>query len=52
MAVGLCQKAAFVWYLFLAIAAHKFVISFCIGVQGGRSGDSRDFDNLGISGLN
>merc|ERR1719188_2898987 len=33
MAVGLCQKAAFVWYLFLAIAAHKFVISFCIGIQ-------------------
>ncbi len=33
MAVGLTTKASFVWYLFFAIAAHKFVISFCIGIQ-------------------
>jgi len=33
MAVGLTQKASYVWYLFFAIAAHKFVISFCIGIQ-------------------
>lgn len=33
MAVGLQQVVADVWYLFLAISAHKFVISFCIGLE-------------------
>ena len=27
------SQAAYVWYLFFAIAAHKFVISFCVGIQ-------------------
>ena len=29
----LLLQASYVWYLFFAIAAHKFVISFCIGIQ-------------------
>ena len=29
----LFPQASYVWYLFFAIAAHKFVISFCIGIQ-------------------
>ena len=33
IAVGLLQKASYVWYLCFAIAAHKFVIAFCLGMQ-------------------
>lgn len=33
IAVGLGQKANYVWYLFFAIAAHKFIIAFCVGMQ-------------------
>jgi zinc transporter 1/2/3 len=33
MAVGLQQNVADVWYLFYAIAAHKFVIAFCVGLE-------------------
>ena len=38
IAVGLSKDSKFVWYLTLAIAAHKYVISFCIGVQFVNSG--------------
>lgn len=33
LAVGLEKKVDKVWYLFLAIATHKFVIAFCVGVE-------------------
>ncbi|XP_047736750.1 protein zntD-like isoform X2 [Hyalella azteca] len=33
LAVGLQQNVADVWYLFYAIAAHKFVIAFCVGLE-------------------
>merc|ERR1712142_215984 len=33
IAVGLSHSTTAVWYLFFAIAAHKYVISFCCGVQ-------------------
>lgn len=33
IAMGLGQKASFVWYLCFAIAAHKFIIVFCVGLQ-------------------
>ena len=33
LAVGLEESTAGVWTLFAAIATHKFVISFCMGVE-------------------
>ena len=33
IAMGLGTKASFVWYLCFAIAVHKFIIAFCIGLQ-------------------
>ncbi|XP_052127405.1 zinc transporter ZIP1-like [Frankliniella occidentalis] len=33
LAVGLERSPARVWALFVAVASHKFVISFCVGVQ-------------------
>ncbi|TRY68979.1 hypothetical protein TCAL_09729, partial [Tigriopus californicus] len=33
IAVGLTNKEANVWYLLFAIAAHKYVIAFCLGIQ-------------------
>lgn len=33
LAVGLEQNVQNVWYLFAAIATHKFVLSFCLGVE-------------------
>lgn len=33
LAVGLEDSVTNVWYLTLAVAAHKFVISFCVGVE-------------------
>lgn len=33
LAVGLEDSVKNVWYLTLAVAAHKFVISFCVGVE-------------------
>merc|ERR1712029_1064800 len=30
---GLTNTESSVWYLFFAVASHKFVISFCIGMQ-------------------
>jgi len=41
IAVGLSHSASAVWYLFFAIAAHKYVISFCCGVQFVTSGVKR-----------
>ncbi|XP_072748012.1 zinc transporter ZIP1-like isoform X2 [Anoplolepis gracilipes] len=33
LAIGLESSAGNVWYMFLAVASHKFVIAFCIGVE-------------------
>jgi len=33
IALGLTKSESSVWYLFFAVASHKFVISFCIGMQ-------------------
>ncbi|XP_034934316.1 zinc transporter ZIP1-like isoform X2 [Chelonus insularis] len=33
LAIGLEGSANYVWYMFAAVAAHKFVIAFCIGVE-------------------
>lgn len=33
LAVGLQQQIQDVWYLFYAIAAHKLVIAFCVGLE-------------------
>ena len=33
IAMGLGSKASFVWYLCFAVAVHKFIIAFCIGLQ-------------------
>ncbi|KMQ90809.1 zinc transporter zip3 [Lasius niger] len=33
LAIGLESSADHVWYMFLAVASHKFVIAFCIGVE-------------------
>lgn len=33
LAVGLEGSASTVWYMFGAVAAHKFVIAFCVGVE-------------------
>ena len=33
LAVGLEETTAGVWTLFAAIASHKFVIAFCMGVE-------------------
>jgi len=33
LAVGLESSATDVWYLMGAVAAHKFVIAFCVGVE-------------------
>ena len=38
VAVGLSSSVSFVWSLFIAIAAHKFVIAFCVGMQFATSG--------------
>ena len=37
VALGLAGSSSSVWYLFFAIAAHKYVISFCVGAQFVRS---------------
>ena len=33
IAMGLNLNASVVWYLCFAVAAHKFIISFCVGLQ-------------------
>ncbi|XP_014473188.1 PREDICTED: zinc transporter ZIP1-like isoform X3 [Dinoponera quadriceps] len=33
LAIGLESSSSYVWYMFGAVAAHKFVIAFCIGVE-------------------
>lgn len=33
LAVGLESSSGKVWYMFGAVAAHKYIISFCIGVE-------------------
>ncbi|KAG7207375.1 hypothetical protein KM043_009036 [Ampulex compressa] len=33
LAIGLESSSSYVWYMFAAVAAHKFVIAFCIGVE-------------------
>lgn len=33
LAVGLEESVSSVWYMFLAIATHKFVIIFCVGME-------------------
>ncbi|XP_003424613.1 zinc transporter ZIP3 isoform X4 [Nasonia vitripennis] len=33
LAIGLESSAQYVWYMFGAVAAHKFIIAFCIGVE-------------------
>lgn len=33
LAVGLESSAGTVWYMFGAVAAHKYVIAFCVGVE-------------------
>ena len=33
IAMGTLSKASVVWYLCFAIAAHKFIIAFCVGLQ-------------------
>ena len=33
IALGLTGTENSVWFLFFAIASHKFVISFCVGMQ-------------------
>ncbi|XP_018310907.1 zinc transporter ZIP1 isoform X2 [Mycetomoellerius zeteki] len=33
LAIGLESSANHVWYMFLAVASHKFVIAFCIGIE-------------------
>ncbi|XP_011152236.1 zinc transporter ZIP1 isoform X3 [Harpegnathos saltator] len=33
LAIGLESSGNYVWYMFGAVAAHKFVIAFCIGVE-------------------
>ncbi|XP_055585636.1 zinc transporter ZIP1 isoform X2 [Uranotaenia lowii] len=33
LAVGLESSPSSVWYMFAAVAAHKFVIAFCVGVE-------------------
>ncbi|KAK9296613.1 hypothetical protein QLX08_009446 [Tetragonisca angustula] len=33
LAIGLESSASYVWYMFAAVAAHKFVIAFCIGME-------------------
>ena len=33
VALGIAHDQSSVWYLFFAIASHKFVISFCVGMQ-------------------
>merc|ERR1712079_316517 len=41
IAMGLGTKASFVWYLCFAVAVHKFIIAFCIGLQMTTSGMKR-----------
>ncbi|KAL0131776.1 hypothetical protein PUN28_002965 [Cardiocondyla obscurior] len=33
LAIGLESSSGQVWYMFLAVASHKFVIAFCIGME-------------------
>lgn len=33
LAVGLQSSATNVWYMFAAVAAHKLILSFCVGVE-------------------
>ena len=33
IALGLTDNSNSVWFLFFAIASHKYVISFCVGLQ-------------------
>ena len=33
VALGLGHTESSVWYLFFAIASHKYVIAFCVGMQ-------------------
>jgi len=33
VALGCAHNVSSIWYLFFAIASHKFVISFCVGMQ-------------------
>ncbi|XP_020288069.1 zinc transporter ZIP1-like isoform X3 [Pseudomyrmex gracilis] len=33
LAIGLENSTSHVWYMFLAVASHKFVIAFCIGIE-------------------
>ena len=33
IAMGTLGKASVIWYLCFAIAAHKFIIAFCVGMQ-------------------
>ncbi|XP_066583562.1 zinc transporter ZIP1-like isoform X3 [Prorops nasuta] len=33
LAIGLESSSSYVWYMFGAVAAHKFVIAFCIGIE-------------------
>lgn len=41
MAIGLEERLDHVWYLFLAVATHKLVIAFCIGLELAWSGTRR-----------
>ena len=33
IAMGLTNEESSVWFLFFAVASHKYVISFCVGMQ-------------------
>lgn len=40
IALGLTHTSSSVWFLFFAIACHKYVISFCVGMQFISSGET------------
>ena len=42
MAMGLGGKASHIWYLCFAIAIHKFIIAFCVGLQVNNSNPDPD----------
>ncbi|XP_012276790.1 zinc transporter ZIP3 isoform X2 [Orussus abietinus] len=48
LAIGLESSANYVWYMFAAVAAHKFVIAFCIGLELVSCKSRRYFDVLYI----
>ena len=49
IALGVARRQSSAWFLLLAFASHKWVISACLGLKWARSAVSQTTDKLGSS---